>query len=561
MGTLRELFEQREIIISLRNDNEGPDWSSFLTVQYIIDNQDIFGNFFLQYPLNGINNEDDFYLYLLISKIASLRLTIPRLKQDEHKIIIEKISTEADAVLKKTNIGLVIKYINHNYKDLLDKKGTDHDLRDRTADIIGQYSSNGISKSVLDYIAANDGYMVIDRFEDFEKAMEKDNDIFQKLFPTGRLSEFDVFRTNETLNIWAYILNKEKSSLKELVIDRVDVLYNDVIEYANSITREDVLQKEGLVREFNNFLKKTSNPKANAFETINGQIQEMLAAELEENGQSFSYEIPVEKMLEKWKEKEPWIARILMLTCTVKDNGGERTLDSRLNSKTEKTSLIDFVSSNIPRDDFFTSSHQQWLSLSENVSGALIAGLLQKNETATDFFNILASIASYYGDLTNSKKEGLQQDIDMLINMLRLISELKKVDKTIVQTQCYGAAMFACALIEKVMRIAYQRIAKNDKYIPIEKATLGEMLSTNNPYFVAIFGEYHLKNLSYYLTHIPPEKIGRNYRNALAHWADITVDTLEPFLVYKLLWLLCDVMVTLILFFERQRSKEQKEDD
>lgn len=138
--------------------------------------------------------------------------------------------------------------------------------------------------------------------------------------------------------------------------------------------------------------------------------------------------------------------------------------------------------------------------------------------------------------------------IDMLINMLRLISELMKVDKTIVQTQCYGAAMFACALIEKVMRIAYQRIAKNDKYIPIEKATLGEMLSTNNPYFVAIFGEYHLKNLSYYLTHIPPEKIGRNYRNALAHWADITVDTLEPFLVYKLLWLLCDVMVTLILF-------------
>ncbi len=41
MGTLRELFEKREIIISLRNDNEGPDWSSFLTVSYIIDNQDM----------------------------------------------------------------------------------------------------------------------------------------------------------------------------------------------------------------------------------------------------------------------------------------------------------------------------------------------------------------------------------------------------------------------------------------------------------------------------------------------------------------------------------------
>ena len=76
METLRELFEKREIIISLRNDNEGPDWSSFLAVQYIIDNQDIFGDFFLQHPLDGINNEDDFYLYLLILKIASLRLTI-----------------------------------------------------------------------------------------------------------------------------------------------------------------------------------------------------------------------------------------------------------------------------------------------------------------------------------------------------------------------------------------------------------------------------------------------------------------------------------------------------
>ena len=556
METLRELFEKREIIISLHNDNEEPEWSSFLVVQYIIDNQDIFDNFFIKYPLDGIDNEDDLYLYYLSEKIVSLSLTIPHLKNDDDKAIIAKIIGEAEEVLNKISIGLVIKYINQNYKQLLDKRRTNHDLRDRTADIIGQYSSSGISKSVLVYIAENDGYMVIDRFEDFEKAVEKDNELFQKLFPTGHLSEIDGFRYSETLNIWAHIINKQVSSIKSLVHDRINVLYEDIIDYANGVSQANVFQKESIIREFGRFLQRIGSPKANEFAAISKNIQNMLSKEVKENGQSFSYEIPVGEILNQWRKKEPWETRMLMLTCMIKDEGGRRKLDSQLNYRSEKPRYFDFAQSNIPTDNFFTSSHQHWLSLCENVNGAIIAGILKDKEMATDYLNMITTIVDQYTELTDSADEKLQEDIRLLLCMVQLVIQNENADHDVIRSLCYGAAMFICAIIEKVLRIAYMKLTFNDQYIPIEKITLGEMLNIDNPYFSTVFEKDHLNNLAFYLVHIPPERIGRNYRNALAHWSDITIDVLEPFLVDKLLWLLNDVIITLILYFERHQNKD-----
>ncbi len=414
MASIRNEFEKRDIIISLRNDYEEADWTPFLIVQYIIDNHDIFDDFYVKYPLNSIDNEDDFYLYLLSIKIESLRLVIPRLKQDEHKVVIEKITNDAGASIKKISIGLVIKYINQHYEELLNQERTDPELRERTADIIGQYSSNGICKSALDYIAENDGYMVIDRFEDFEKAIENDTDLFHKLFPTGHLSEIDTLRYKEIMNIWAYILNKEKSSLKALALGCMDNLYNDIIEYANGVSQADVFQKEGVVREFSRFLQKINSPKANEITTINKKIQDLFSKELDEKGQSIVYEVPVGEILNKLRKKEPWAVRMLMLTCTTIGDGGTRYLDSQLNYRSNKPRYFDFAQSNIPTDSFFTSSHQQWLSIFENVHGAIIAGILRDEEMKIDYLKMMGTVAEYYTELTESADESLKDDVNLL---------------------------------------------------------------------------------------------------------------------------------------------------
>jgi hypothetical protein len=557
MASIRNEFEKRDIIISLRNDYEEADWTPFLIVQYIIDNHDIFDDFYVKYPLNSIDNEDDFYLYLLSIKIESLRLVIPRLKQDEHKVVIEKITNDAGASIKKISIGLVIKYINQHYEELLNQERTDPELRERTADIIGQYSSNGICKSALDYIAENDGYMVIDRFEDFEKAIENDTDLFHKLFPTGHLSEIDTLRYKEIMNIWAYILNKEKSSLKALALGCMDNLYNDIIEYANGVSQADVFQKEGVVREFSRFLQKINSPKANEITTINKKIQDLFSKELDEKGQSIVYEVPVGEILNKLRKKEPWAVRMLMLTCTTIGDGGTRYLDSQLNYRSNKPRYFDFAQSNIPTDSFFTSSHQQWLSIFENVHGAIIAGILRDEEMKIDYLKMMGTVAEYYTELTESADESLKDDVNLLLNMIQLLAGNENAGSEIVRSLCYGTAMFTCAIMEKALRIAYVKLAGNDRYIQLDKVTLGEMLSANNPYFSKAFGEDHLRNLAYYLVHIPPENIGRNYRNSLAHWTGISTEDLEPILVDKLLWLLNDVFVTLILYFERHNKNPE----
>ena len=66
MHYIKKLFEEKHIHISLHCYDEN-NFSTAATVQYVIDNQDIFDDFCVKYPLIQITNLEDFYLYLFAS--------------------------------------------------------------------------------------------------------------------------------------------------------------------------------------------------------------------------------------------------------------------------------------------------------------------------------------------------------------------------------------------------------------------------------------------------------------------------------------------------------------
>ena len=49
-----------------------------------------------------------------------------------------------------------------------------------------------------------------------------------------------------------------------------------------------------------------------------------------------------------------------------------------------KHSLLDFVSTNVPTDDFFTMSHQQTLSIMASVGTGTMIGILRNQDTLMD---------------------------------------------------------------------------------------------------------------------------------------------------------------------------------
>lgn len=79
-------------------------------VESIVGNPDIFEDLYEKYPLNKIENFDDYYLYLLSLKLQSLSKVIPILVREEHKIKIKALSTAADDALRAINPGSVLTF-------------------------------------------------------------------------------------------------------------------------------------------------------------------------------------------------------------------------------------------------------------------------------------------------------------------------------------------------------------------------------------------------------------------------------------------------------------------
>jgi hypothetical protein len=564
MKSIRAILKQRDIYISL-HCYELENWSTGLTVKYIVENQDIFGHFFAQYPLTRLDSIDDYFLYLLYLKIASLHIVIPHLVQEEDKPFFEQLSKQAKEKSAEITIGSVIRFINANYKEVFDKKQTDytgHELREITLDYIQQYSMGSIDKSVLVYLCDYYGYLIIDRFDKFEKSVENNPELFELLYPSGHLKEVDGFRFSETLQIWAHLLEKKGSLLKQKIEARIDTLVQDAMEHEKSVSLGNAMQEEFIYEDIYEFLQRIKSPKAYGFEAVVQRVRALSANAFSETAHTIGREIPIEEIFQKWKGLEHWEYRLILLTHQNVEENGKKILKSSLDIKPpDKLDVFERARSNIKTDDYFTFTHQLSLSRKVLCCACMIERIMADIETLQDYCSMLISATAFIEKQMNVAYEHLTEDFQLLINMISLINGSNKSNEKVMQPLCYSAAMYSCALSEKLMRVFYSYLARNDTYIPASKATLGDMLKLENHYFKEVFGEDHLKSLAFFYIQTSPEKIGSNYRNALAHWTSISSKDMTPFFVEELLWLLTDVLNTIVLYFDKQQNSVEEEDD
>ena len=166
-----------------------------------------------------------------------------------------------------------------------------------------------------------------------------------------------------------------------------------------------------------------------------------------------------------------------------------------------------------------------------------------------DYLIMLNSAVAYLAEKTQSKEEKLDDDFILLCNMLRLAVGNRNAGSEALQPLCYSTMMFACAFIEKLLRIVYIDLMKGKQYIPAEKATLGMLLTPNNTTMKQVFGETYIKHLAYFLSQVGEMRIGYNYRNTLAHWVDIERSGLTLPFVATIMWLLTDIVNSMFLYY------------
>jgi hypothetical protein len=543
MENLREILKQKNISITLRyygKDDLGTGWD----IKAVVENPDVFGNYSEHYSLDKLESLDDYYIYLMSLKLAALADAASIVK-DEYKNIVLNVASEADKVSSGISNGEVISFINKNIAAIFDKELSAHEMRALTIDLIVKFSS-GISAHTYEYLVDNYNYMLIDRYSDFEKIFEADSKLFSRLIPDAKLENIMVLRLDTVLSIFEHISNSHTSNLKSIVEDRIEELYKEAVKIARTMESRNIIQNENIVRKFYAFLNNIKSPLAGSIKASVDIAQKKMDEYLKQNGQSFSYEIPVNEILERWRKSSNWEVRLLTLTHDVSVIDEKCVAESRL-AKYEKRqpTIVDLVSSNISTDDFYTVSHQQELGITASIEIGTMLGIIANDEYFQEYLNLISSgIKCIENELKIDDME-LSDALNILIQMLGTIKANISVESEILRLLCYSASMYICSYMEKVLRLTYEYLAKGKIYVPSGQATLGNLLSVHNEIMVDIFGTYHIRHLMFFLSRDGDKKIGYNYRNKLAHLTGDIEKRFNVHFVAELLWLLTDVINTI----------------
>lgn len=139
-------LNDKNITLSVHYYGPG-DLATGWEIKEIVDNAPFFESFYVNYPLEGIKNINDYIIYLFSLKFRALMEMVPHLLQEDHKDIISTLSEKANNACVAVKTGEVIKFINSHIEEIFTLENHLHDIRDVTLELIKKYSS-GIQPNV-----------------------------------------------------------------------------------------------------------------------------------------------------------------------------------------------------------------------------------------------------------------------------------------------------------------------------------------------------------------------------------------------------------------------------
>ena len=310
------------------------------------------------------------------------------------------------------------------------------------------------------------------------------------------------------------------------------------------------------MKRFVKCLNDIKSPYVNQFNEPLKIIESLLYESVKENGHHTKFKILTDEIVDLWKKQKEWEKRFISLShdWLVQDDG-KIMFKSRLEVDANgKKRFFDKICSNSNCDDYYTRSFQDKLNNVSAIETGTILYIMQDANMYSELMGMLMSVMEFISDRFNCGIENFEKDIKILDKHLQMSMQANDYDADTQIALCYGASMFICALIDKFMKSLYLYVVGVEKYVSIDKVTLGQTLNPNDTFMRAYLGEKHIRHLAYFLCKDGEREriIGYNYRNSLAHWT-INPDSVSISLVGQLMWLFIDVVNTIFtkLLFEK----------
>lgn len=559
MVSMLQVLKEKDIFFPLEYYGEN-DYGTLLDVRTVLENKEIFEVLVDSVCLENIESIADYLNYLYLKKVKSLGDIVETLRYDEDKQFIQSIASRAGEKCEAVNNGSLVSFINQHYSEIFEEKNQELALHQITLSLITSFQT-GIEKEVFGYLAQKYNYLLLNQYADFQKRFEKDPQLFAMLFHKGNLEELRQLRFSCVFPIFLSIWKRKDTTLKEIIepiVERVVKDTEDLVQNELATNARNLLITEDTFRQVYDFMMQIQHPKANEFRRYDQQMQKKMNEYLKEYGKKFTYEIPVGELITQIKAQARWEVRMLTLSHGFKKyEDGTVGYESRLSCPSKgKQELIDLVGSNVASDEYFTHSHQRELDIITSVGMAIISAMWHDEESLQEILQWYKSLLEDIEQLT-ACSENLANDVEPLYAMLQLVIMSEKDEN--LKPVCYGAAMFLCAMMEKLLRTVYIYLLQDERYIPLSSATLGTLLNSRHSELVYVFGKDHLLSIEYFLSTVGEKKIGRNIRNSLAHWISMGKENLCSTMVAQLVYFYTDIINTVFLYLNSQIGEETKE--
>lgn len=540
-------FNEKGFYLSLR-DYRVSDFSVGCEIQSISENRALFSSLYSRFPLNAVSDLNYFYYYLLtrkLSRMQDLARSVQFLEPADYDLLL-KLSEDAGNALRKVN-GSAVKYLNTHKGKIFSRKQLDYELKDASVDFMLEFSKV-IDDSVFEYLCRNCGYLIVNRFGDFRKVFKKNSSLFPLLFKSGRLKDLNSLGLQNVLDIWGHEYSIENSPFREKIAQYVCELCDDAEALCQKLSEENVIYRESDIRAVSSFLQAIKSPKANEFSEYVKKTEDLKRKYFESRALLCVCPLPVPD-IERWKADS---SELKLLELTHRQNQESKKYESLLSKKTNGPSILDYAVTDIPSDSLFTPDFQHDLTILESVRAAVFLEILSDPAAFDAYSRLVISSVKLISEKMSLPGNELENDTGLLLFMLGTVAGNIKLHSQEQKASCYSASMFLCSSAEKLLRLFYQHLAKDRQYIP-EDVTLGELLRTDRVELADVFGSLHIQCLAYFLIRTPDTKIGRNYRNNLAHWTSgMTPDQMTPGFTSGIMWLFTDVLNSVFLYFYGQ---------
>lgn len=562
------LLQEEKISFSLTKW-EPHDFMIRLEFSEIVQSVDIFSRVMNQVDLTHFQEINDFLNYLFIKKITYLwSIADSIVENKEAKEKIEHVCNIAKEHRQRLNKSALLSFFNEHYREIFsiscDPKLLIWPERDIMEEVLA-FQNGGFSKDMYIFLLEEHPSLLRGNFEGLRKKFEENPEWLKKLCAKeekGTYGDLISFIENYSpifVSIWRRKSSNLKCCVEENVKDVINRIRNFVTEVTSGLSDEVVLAMV-LVTKGAMLLKNLAWELPIVGADQLQVLDECYNAPSNPFWRKFSFTIHEDEMVKeatRLASHPNKHMRVLLITHSYHPSASNTWLHLRsslsLDDLPKVHSILDVFSCINPTNEYFTFTRQLHLQVYFEYIRTFALIILKETPWLNDVMETQTEMVAFLHHKLGIA-EKLIVDSRILEGMVRSINFGDDYRK-IIQPSCYGASMFICTLIEKLLREVWKVLDKGEHEVPQGAAALRTLLEDSSGVFQNIFGEDHLLNLSYFLCHVGKDNsIGFGFRNRLAHWDGIDAQALTSGLVASLYYLYQDILNTLFVHFYEQKD-------